>query len=560
MLGWKHWLAAWACCGMLLYPAGSLVIGAEPAAAEANPTAVSAESPQPAAALELMFIPAGATAAAIFHPQPLLTGPNAEWMPVEVITASGMQQFGVDPVQIREAVFLFFPPDAARPMPAFGVIVRFSQPYSAAALLAKLPNPQEAEADGKKIYALPGPDHLCLSLPDERTILLAAGPATLGQMLAAKDADSPLIKLLKVIDCSATYTAIASLDAMRDLIDQGLAHAPPLPPPLADFLKAPKLTSAAFFRLDLAHEAQINLTLRALDEPSAAELLKLVQQGLAMGRQVALGQMMAAQRGGNDAVQQAGLKYTTRIVNRMFDLVQPVQAGRDVKVSLHFDSNVAVVGVLIGLLLPAVQSAREAARRMQSANNLKQIGLAMFTHETVFGQFPPRAIFDKDGKPLLSWRVKILPYLDEQALFDEFHLDEAWDSPHNKPLLAKMPPVYRNPNRPVDTKTNYLLPVGTGAVFEGKTGRKIAEITDGTSNTILLVEANEDQAVEWTKPDDLEVNLEKPLAGLGQLRPNGFYAVFCDGSVHMLRNDVSPAVLKALFTIAGGEPIDPGSF
>ena len=167
----------------------------------------------------------------------------------------------------------------------------------------------------------------------------------------------------------------------------------------------------------------------------------------------------------------------------------------------------------------------------------------------------PRAVFDKEGTPLLSWRVQILPYLEEDALYKEFHLDEAWDSPHNKPLIAKIPAVYQNLNRPPDGKTNYLAPVGPGTVFKGKTGKKITEITDGTSNTILLVEANEDRAVEWTKPDDLAVDLNKPLAGLGQLRPNGFYAAFCDGSVQMLPSDINPDVLKALFTIAGGEPV-----
>ena len=516
----------------------------------------------------MAFSPAGATAAVVLHPQPLLTGPSAEWMPVEVFTAAGMQQFGVDPVQIREAVLLLFPPDGARRTPEFGVIVRFSQPYSAEALLAKLPHPPGVEFEGKKLYAISGPERLGMTLPDDHTIVVANGPTALQQMLTAKDADSPLIKLLKSVDCSATSTAIVSVDAMRDLVDQALAHAPPLPPPLADFLKVPKLTSAVFFRVDLAKEPGVNLTLRAADEAAAGELLRLVQQGLAMARQAVLLEMARDMQrqpvAPDDPVQQAFAKYASRMSNRMvnrtFDLLQPVQAGRDVRIALRADSSnpavsVAVVGVLVALLLPAVQAAREAARRNQSMNNLKQIGLSLLNYENAYNQFPARAVFDKEGKPLLSWRVQMLPYLEESALYKQFHLDEPWDSPNNKPLIARIPPTFCNPARPVDGKTNYLAPVGPGLMFEGTSSRKMNQITDGTSNTILVVEANEERAVEWTKPDDLDVNLDKPLAGLGQFNPNGILAVFGDCHVDRLPNDISPDVLKALFTIGGGEPV-----
>ena len=165
--------------------------------------------------------------------------------------------------------------------------------------------------------------------------------------------------------------------------------------------------------------------------------------------------------------------------------------------------------------------------------------------------------FDKNGKPLLSWRVQILPFIEEAPLYKEFHLDEPWDSEHNKPLIANMPRIYGNPSRPMDSKTNYLVPVGPGTVFEGDKGLKISQITDGTSNTILAVEANEDRAVIWSKPDDLPVNLEKPLTGLGGLRPSGFQAIFCDGSVRLISNSSDLQALKALFTYAGGDNVAP---
>ena len=163
----------------------------------------------------------------------------------------------------------------------------------------------------------------------------------------------------------------------------------------------------------------------------------------------------------------------------------------------------AVIAILISLLLPAVQHVRHAAARTKCANNLHQIGLALHNYHDVNGHLPAAAVYDKDGKPLLSWRVLLLPYLEQDALYRQFHLDEPWDSAHNKKLLAQMPKVYA----PVageakgTDKTHYRVFTGKGTVFEGDKGIRLTDIPDGTSNTILVVEAGD--AVPWTKPADL---------------------------------------------------------
>jgi hypothetical protein len=216
--------------------------------------------------------------------------------------------------------------------------------------------------------------------------------------------------------------------------------------------------------------------------------------------------------------------------------------------------------VAVALLLPAVQSAREAARRAQSMNNLKQIALAMHNYADTHGGFPPAYVADKDGKPLLSWRVLILPYLEQQALYEQFRLDEPWDSEHNKKLSETAIAVYHDPNGPpTPWMTNYLTVRGEDTAFPGKEGIKFAQITDGTSNTIMLVEVNNSQAVPWAKPADFEPNQQNPLAGLVGLRPGGFLAAFCDGSVRFISATTDPQVLKAMFTRNGGEVTAPGS-
>jgi hypothetical protein len=227
---------------------------------------------------------------------------------------------------------------------------------------------------------------------------------------------------------------------------------------------------------------------------------------------------------------------------------QPRRLGNGVVVS--FAADYAATPVMIALLLPAVQQAREAARRSQSKNNLKQIGLAMHNYHDTYNHFPPAASRDAKGEPLLSWRVHILPYLDQMNLYKQFRLDEPWDSPHNRPLIEKMPLAYSNPNLNTPGKTTYLLLTGKGA-FGGKAGKRMSDFTQGLSNTLMAVEADADRAVIWTKPEDLDFDPETPFAGLGHLRAGGFHALFVDGSVRFLANELDPASLRSFATGKG---------
>jgi type II secretory pathway pseudopilin PulG len=351
-------------------------------------------------------------------------------------------------------------------------------------------------------------------------------------------------------------TAVFSIDAVRPIMKQAMAGAPPVPLPFQDFLKLPDLLSAIVLRVNVGEKFRANLTLQATDEAAGQQTERIVNQGLAMVRQLILGQVAARPAVSSDPVEQAGGKYMTRIVNKMFDQLKPARTGQNVTLAVESNSSIATVGILAGLLLPAVQATRGAARRIQSQNNLKQISLALLNFEASHQHFPARAIFDKQGKPLLSWRVQILPFIDEDALFKQFHLDEPWDSDHNKALLAHMPPVFQDPHRPQGTTTNYLAVVGKGLAFEGDTPLKIQQFTDGTSNTLLVVQANDDRAVPWTKPDDLEVDMAKPLDGLGEAEPTGFSAVFADGHVMLLSKNISAETLRRLFGRADGLPVD----
>lgn len=189
-------------------------------------------------------------------------------------------------------------------------------------------------------------------------------------------------------------------------------------------------------------------------------------------------------------------------------------------------------------------------------DNLQLIGWAMYPFAKVNGHLPPRAIF-KDGKPLLSWRVALLPYVEQKSLYEQFRCDEPWDSHHNLALVQKIPPAYVNPK--LDAKltragrTNYLVPTGPGTLFDGERGTRMTDIRDGTSHTLLILEANADRAVIWTKPDDLQIDPDRPLLGLGQFHPGFFMALCADGRLHSIRNTIDPKTLSNLFNPCDGE-------
>jgi prepilin-type processing-associated H-X9-DG protein len=188
-------------------------------------------------------------------------------------------------------------------------------------------------------------------------------------------------------------------------------------------------------------------------------------------------------------------------------------------------------------------------------NNLKQIALAMHNYESANNCFPPAATYDANGKPLLSWRVLLLPYLEQSSLYSQFQLDEAWDSPHNKPLGEKALTVFQCPSDPVlSAQTTYQVVVDSRSLFTGQPeGVRIAHVTDGTSNTLMVVEAA--SPVPWSKPDDLSLATTDPLLGAGSKHPGGFNVSMADGSVRFFKNSISPATLRAMVTRNGGEVV-----
>jgi RNA polymerase sigma factor (sigma-70 family) len=203
-----------------------------------------------------------------------------------------------------------------------------------------------------------------------------------------------------------------------------------------------------------------------------------------------------------------------------------------------------------------VNKVKEAAARVRSANNLKQLALAMHNYLDVNKTFPPPAIYSEDGKALLSWRVALLPYVEESQLYKQFKLDQPWDSQHNKRLLARMPKLFAPvAGKAIEGHTYYQVFTGKGTVFPGPKGIGIADITDGTSKTVMIVEAG--ATVPWTKPADLPYKAGRPLPKLGGLFHGGFNMALCDGSVRFVGPNFNQDVMRALITRNDNQPVGP---
>ena len=525
------------------------------------PTVASGADPAgggPAAGkLDLTYVTRDAALAAVAHPRRVLTASEMQMLPVEVLSALGKKELGIDPVDVEQLMVVVEPPLAGPP--GIGVVVRFARPFDWHGLTGKVLDQTVAgELDGRAYRRGQGAPGLSVFMPHDN-VLIVATDDLLRRMVAQREepAAEPLSKLLARIDPLPDVLAVLAVEPIRDMVVGQLAVLPDLPAPFTRLKDIPKYLAAVELKLNVQGDALGQIVLRATDDEAAGKLEEMLDTALADGRRMLLAQLQK-QADSEDPVERAAAAYMKRISASTVDRLRPVREGDRLVLTVNAQQHtqIAAVGVLVALLLPAVQAAREAARRMQSVNNLKQLAIAMHNYHDTHGRFPPRAKLGPDGKPLLSWRVLILPYVEGQTLYDQFHLDEPWDSAHNRQLVQRMPEVYRSPNNAdaKDGKTNYLAPVGAGTIFSDPRGMRMAEIRDGMSNTVMLVEADNDRAVEWTRPDDLAVDERRPLQGLGQLRPGGFNAALADGSVRFVSNAVDPAVWRALLTAAGGEP------
>jgi hypothetical protein len=237
-----------------------------------------------------------------------------------------------------------------------------------------------------------------------------------------------------------------------------------------------------------------------------------------------------------------------------------VPSGRTiVRITLRIAVALLIVLVLVALFLPAIQQPHSGPRH-PCTNNLKRIGLALQNYHDEYKGFPPAYISDENGRPMHSWRVLILPYVERNDLYQQYNFDEPWNGPNNRRLAEMMPDVFRCPNSKADdNETSYVAVVGPETVWPGDKRVRLHDVHDGTSKTMMLVEIA-DSGINWLEPRDLPfeqaalgINPPHTKLSVSSGHPGGASFLSCDGSVHFLSDDIPPETLRALLTRDGGE-------
>jgi hypothetical protein len=477
-----------------------------------------------------------------------------EFVPWEILSVGSKEQMGVDVLLAKSVDVAIGMPGPSGP--EFGASIMTSEDVDIADLT--IPDLKEVQTSPRRAdLRFREMNYSPVRFAQQSSKQMYMGTdGMLRRMLATKSASSPALKIAS--ETKEPVFAVLALEPIRPILIGFLEDNPTqLPEPLLDPLMTLaeevdniRLTSTPGFNskltLDLFSESKESVT-------KIASALKSVQT---VGFEMIESQMresMSQGPGVSPEMMAAVDAYAVRIKTL---LNEGFWTEHDDRLSVSVDSNgTAALGVAVGMLLPAVQAARAAAQRMSSSNNMKQILLAKLNYESAYKRFPGRVWKrDAEKKPLLSWRVAILPYVEENVLYQEFRQDEPWDSPHNIKLLERMPPVFRNPQIPTEVGyTTYVIPYGEGTAGSVEKGIQFAMMTDGSSNTIAVVEVDSGYAVPWTAPDDISID-ETDLNDA--FPPRGSTVGFFDGSVQFVSKFVDLEILEKMLTYSGGEVVN----
>lgn len=372
---------------------------------------------------------------------------------------------------------------------------------------------------------------------DDKTVLCGPIESVKKMIQTQQSGKAASPEFLKQLESGADFSFAFDLTSQTTLLDQIVEAIPAIG--LAQQLEQVAL------QINLSGKVGaklLELVLIAIDEDSANSLSQLANVGLIqMQESLNTSRPPAAQEEREilELTRAAAKSATVKQVGKQIELLIPVPEG--------FEK-------LPQLMKPSVESAAKAAARAKRMNSIRQFALGLHNYHDAHNKFPG-AGSSADGKSGLSWRVHILPMIDEAALYQQFNLDEPWDSETNKKLIEKMPKIFQVKGADPG-KTSFHLFTGPGAPFADESTPSIAQFTDGTSNTLLIVEAAADTAEIWTKPGGLDFDPKNPIKALGKLPDNEFIAVFADGSARAISKSINPANMRRLIQHQDGEVIE----
>ncbi len=502
---------------------------------------------------DMSYIPAESVGMIRLNVQSLVNAPATELLPVEMLTVAAMEEVGFDPLKIEQIDFLFGPINPMSPAAASRIVLQ--EAINLDDLNDRWFSGDWYEEGEWKMRDLEGaPDVVLIVLDDRHAVVGSKNFA----MKVAKGNNRPgkLTEIYASITGDENALALVTLEPLRPILEGAVSEIESQMPEeqFEKLLKLIEQIEYVALPIVAADTFSSKLIIGAENEQTVQQVATGVYEFMEFAREKLLSEMPFNEFA-QTAMDQAMVKYAHRASQTFIDRLRPKPVGNQAIIDINQIGSTSTTSILVGLLLPAVQSARAAAQRMSSQNNLRNLGLAVLNYESAYRVLPPAAIVDEDGNPLLSWRVAILPFIEEGALYQQFHLDEPWDSEHNIQLLERMPNVFRHPESLAqEGHTVYLANVGEETGLRPTEGVRLSEFLDGLSTTIFAVEVVDEAAVPWTAPMDYEADQVQPTLDLRVNQTGSFAVIFFDGAVRMFSIDADD--LWAYFTRSGGEAVN----
>lgn len=553
-LTWLLLAVSCCCVGCSFVGCNSQPTPVTPPANSEEPT-LPPKTPKP---LDLSFIPADAVFALIADPHQLLEAPNFNVLGPSPFPQLILGDTGIEPKSVEQFIMIG---GLGKKLGEFfgGAIVRFKEPIDEQQTLIKFAPEWEQASAGDRQYYRPKEEGLRSVFFADNKTLVTASEETLKKMLAAKsDAESPLLTTLRKTDDTAAALMVLEMSQIRGQIMTFLLFqklpAPFDKPPMDGVKELPKNIEEVVFKFDVTPKVSAALTMQAKDEEAAKATDALITGIITSLSESADKAAEAAASSGGGMRATGGAAIMQNLIGGFETQMEHKLEGADLTLTMSGRTLKTQFEFLSAPLMQPLIEMWKGADQAQSIVNLNKIGAALDAALAAHGAYPAPASYGAEGKPLLSWRVHLLPFLGQKELHDQFHLDEPWDSEHNRSLIARMPMVYRTPGHAYDGKTDYLLVTGPNTVFAGKEGPQASVITAPKSDTILAVEVYPGKGVEWTKPEDYKFDRAEPTASLTHVIKFNFVALFADGSARVVEAKGPPADVAKLFTAAEDEP------
>lgn len=487
------------------------------------------------------------------YPKEITSIEALKLFPHEIVTAWGKKEFGFDPMLIKQATFMMKAPTALDelnqgPTP-YAAVFHFEEMQGlSGGMIDEL---EKKVIAGKTVFSSGNEYEPSFMVVDESTMVVG-NEAYFEEMIVSPP--GRVATLMK--EGTATGQAFAYLDVkgVEGVIDEILAEAGDqyvLAPEVERMKLIPGLLNSIEAAVETKSKFEGKVILHARNSADAEELNEILVDGMEYGRKSML-TTMTQQMDMNDPVEASVVAYTKRMYEKYEKQLTPSVKGKDLTVTLN--EEILALPFLVGMLGTSGYRMMESPEvRMTPQTTLRTTTLAFHNYYSAYQKFPPRAVVDENGKELFSGRASMLPFLEQNNLFQQLRLDEPWDSKHNRQFSEFGVPQF---GMSPDGKATVRFPVFPDSLWDDKNaGSGFGDITDGTSNTIFAIDAPPEAAVSWADPSPWKISTTNPMKDVFGDRDEVAVSMM-DGSTRVLKKaEMTNEKLKAMLTVSGGEVI-----